>query len=183
MQAMILVVTGSLLAACSSAPNLSTHVQPGFNLSGNWALDPSRSDLTPDTRRVVDEMDQRMLRRDGAFNTQGELVDSAVFAFIAQDFPVLKADRLSIEQHPDSMGIRYEPGGYRDVSWGVRSRGLWTIHAGWDDAGKFVVHSDSEDIRGVERHLMIDASTLQIELRVRADGGDLDLVRTFTKVR
>lgn len=172
-----------LQTACSSTPDLSTRVQPGFDLSGDWVLDRSRSDATPDTRRVVDEMDREMLRRERGFNTRREIADSAVFAFIAQDFPVLRANTLSIEQQADSMGIRYEPGGYRDVTWGERTRGLWTVSAGWDDEGSFVIHSDSDDIQALERHLLLDASTLQVLLRVRADGGDLDLVRTFVRSR
>ncbi|MBM4203310.1 MAG: hypothetical protein FJ194_04050 [Gammaproteobacteria bacterium] len=167
-------------AGCSSTPSLSTQVERGFDLSGRWTLDPSQSDVTPDARRVVDEMDQRMLRRDG-FNVRGEMVDSAVFAFIAQDFPVLRATSMSIEQHADSMGIQYEPGGYRDVSWGERSRGLWTIHAGWNESGEFVIHSDSEDIRAQETLALQGPATLQVTLRVRAEGGELDLVRTFVR--
>lgn len=176
--ALLLLQTG-----CSSTPDLSTRVRPGFDLTGNWELDRSRSDATPDTRRVVDEMDREMLRREGGFNIRREIADSAVFAFIAQDFPVLRANTLSIEQQADSMGIRYEPGGYRDVTWGERTRGLWTVSAGWDDDGSFVIHSDSDDIQALERHRLQDASTLQVLLRVRADGGDLDVVRTFTRTR
>jgi hypothetical protein len=156
-------------------------MEAGFDISGSWLLDPVRSDGTPDARRVVDEMDRRSLQHRTIGDTRQELVDSTVFAFIAQDFPVLRAERLEIEQQPDSVGIRYEPGGYRDVSWGERTRGLWTITAGWNDAGEFVIHSDSEDIRAVERYVQLDARTLQIMLRVRADGGDLDIVRTFVK--
>jgi hypothetical protein len=177
------MLAGLFVAGCSSTPSLSTRVQPGFDLSGQWTLDPSRSDRTPDARRVVDEMDQRMLRRRDGFDVRGELVDSAVFAFIAQDFPVLRAASLTIEQHTDSMGIQYEPGGYRDVSWGERSRGLWTINAGWNDSGEFVIHSDSDDIQALETFVLPDATTLEVTLRVRAEGGDLDLVRTFVRRR
>ena len=177
------VAGGLLLAACSSTPDLTTQVRAGFDVSGTWVLDPARSDATPDTRRVVDDMDRQMLRRNGGYRAHRNLVDSAVFAFVGQDFPVLKAERLLIEQQADSMGIRYEPGGYRDVSWGERKRGLWTLFAGWNDAGAFVIHSDSDDIRAVETHVLLPDGALEVLLRVRAEGGDLDIVRTFVRPR
>jgi hypothetical protein len=177
----VMVLLAVLMYGCTSAPSLSTQMQAGFNIAGMWILDPARSDRAPDARQVVDEIDRRSLNSRTIGDSRQELVDSTVFAFIAQDFPVLRAERLEIEQQSDSVGIRYEPGGYRDVSWGERTRGLWTITAGWNDAGEFVIHSDSEDIQAVERYVQLDARTLQIMLRVRADGGDLDIVRTFVK--
>jgi hypothetical protein len=183
LRTVVVVLAVSVLSACSSSPRLSTEMQPGFNLSGHWRLDIGRSDATPDARSVVDEMDRRMLGRPGLRNPDEEIRDGAVFAFIGQDFPVLKAHTLEIEQQQDSMGIRYEPGGYRDISWGERTRGLWKITSGWDDNGDFVIHSDSEDIVAEERLVMLDDQSLQVRLRVRADGGDLDLIRTFVRGR
>jgi len=176
----VLFLVGALLAGCS-APKLSSEVRPGFDLSGAWRIDPARSDAAPEAGRIVDEMDRRIVQGSRRGNIGQEIRDGAVFAFISQDFPMLIAERLDIEQHADSMGIRYTPGGYRDISWGTKERGLWTIDAGWDKQGEFVIHSDSEDIRAQERHVMLDPSTLQVRLRVRADGGDLDLVRTFVR--
>lgn len=168
------------LAACST-PRLSPEVRSGFDISGSWTLDPSRSDVAPDSARLVDQMDRDLIRGARSSTLRNRIGDGTIFAFIGQDFPVLLAERLTIEQSRESLGIRYEPGTYRDVSFGEKERGLWTISAGWDDRGSFVIFSDSDDIRATEAHTLLDASTLRIRLSVRADGGDLDLVRTFVK--
>ena len=50
--------------------------------------------------------------------------------FIAQDFQVLKAKRLKIEQGSDSMGVQHWPGVYRDfatsLQLGMRERGRYS---------------------------------------------------------
>jgi len=126
-------------------------------------------------------MDRELIRRSRDSDVYRQIGDGTVFAFIAQDFPVLLADRLHIEQSRESMGIQYEPGTYRDVSFGEKERGLWTVSAGWNAQGQFIIYSDSDDIRGIETHELLDPSTLRVRLAVRADGGDLDLVRTFVR--
>ena len=172
---------GIFLVAGCSAPRLSPEVRAGFNLTGTWTLDASRSDAPPSATRLVDQMDHELIRGSRDRDLYRQIGDGAVFAFIGQDFPVLLAERLQIEQSEESMGIHYEPGSYRDVSFGEKERGLWTVSAGWNAEGQFIIYSDSDDIRGIETHELMDPSTLRVRLSVRADGGDLDLVRTFVR--
>ncbi len=175
------MLLGVILVASCSAPRLSPEVRAGFNLTGAWTLDASRSDTPPSATRLVDQMDRELIRRTRDTNVYRQIGDGTIFAFIAQDFPVLLAERMQIEQSRESMGIHYEPGSYRDVSFGEKERGLWTVSAGWNSQGQFIIYSDSDDIRAVETHELVDPSTLRIRLAVRADGGDLDLVRTFVR--
>lgn len=172
---------GFFLVAGCSAPRLTSEVRAGFNLTGTWTLDASRSDAPPSATRLVDKMDQELIRGQRDSDLYRQIGDGAIFAFIGQDFPVLLAERMQIEQSLESMGIHYEPGSYRDVSFGEKERGLWTVSAGWNAQGQFIIYSDSDDIRGIETHELLDPSTLRVKLTVRADGGDLDLVRTFVR--
>ena len=172
---------GFILATGCSAPRLSPEVHAGFNLTGTWTLDASQSDAPPSATRLVDQMDQELIRGSRDRDLYRQIGDGTVFAFIGQDFPVLLAERMEIDQSRESMGIHYEPGSYRDVSFGEKERGLWTVSAGWNAQGQFIIYSDSDDIRGIETHELLNPSTLQVRLSVRADGGDLDLVRTFVR--
>ncbi|MEM7080926.1 MAG: hypothetical protein AAF513_20090, partial [Pseudomonadota bacterium] len=100
--------------------------------------------------------------------------------FVAHDFQVLTADKLTIEQNRDSMGIRYEPGVYRDVSWGERQRGLWEVYAGWE-LDDLVIISAAPDLKVTERLVRLSARRLRVDVAIRADGEDFQLQRFFDK--
>jgi hypothetical protein len=152
---------GLALAACSSTP-LETTAPPGFDLSGSWQLVPELSDPAPRTR---------------ALRSRG-----IGLAFASQDFLVLSAERLLIEQNRDSMGVQYDGSDYRDVSWGERQRGLWEVNAGWLD-GVLMILSEAPDGEATERiWLEENGSRLVVEVTVTSAGETLTRTRTFQRV-
>ena len=105
--AIALLAAAAALGACAQ---LGTQAPSDFDLSGEWVLDRQASDAAPDIDAIRDREDRQLVRGKPA-----NAADSA--AFVVQDFPVLAARRLRIEQHADSMGVYYDGHQYRDVSW------------------------------------------------------------------
>lgn len=164
----------ALLTTLAACMPLNTDVPRGFDLSGEWLLDPALSDAPPDLKAI-----RRREDRDVARGRQANAAASA--AFVLQDFPVLSAERLGIEQDADSMGIRYDDGNYRDVSWGVRERDFWTVRVGWEDS-VLVIRSTRGDIRGVETMALEDrARRLRVTVRVETGGEDVRAVRVYRR--
>ena len=149
-------------AACSSQVVLDHTPPQNCSLGGTWLLDPLDSDAAPK---------QRDLRRRG-FS----------IAVAAQDFAVLRTRRMLIEQSSDSVGIEYDGGVYRDLSWGVRKRGLWEVNAGWQEDGQLLVLSEAPDAKARETFGLDPTGTrLVVQIEISADGQALELVRTFTR--
>ncbi len=149
-----------LAAGCSGTP-LDYIPASGFNLSGDWVLEPEISDTAPPPSH---------LRARGS-----------MMAFVSQDFPVLRVRRMHIEQNRDSMGITYDDADYRDVSWGVRRRGLWEVEAGWLE-GNLVVVSDAKDGEARETFILSpDGQMLTVKIKVSSGGQHLDLNRIFSR--
>ncbi len=161
--------------ACSSAP---FNVEPPrhFDIGGQWVLNAGLSDPPPNTRQILASSDQESVEgRIGLYR-------GGALAFVAQDFPVLAAKSMVIEQDRDSMGIRYDNGAYRDVSWGERKRGLWEVSAGWFE-GNLVIVSKASDATGRETlRLSENGQTLRILLEANVDGEKLIAVRVFERV-
>jgi hypothetical protein len=133
----------------------------GFDLGGTWVLEPVASDRSPEVRE---------LRKRGMS-----------IAMVAQDFPVLNCRLMEIEQNADSMGIRYDGGSYRDVSWGVRERGLWEVNAGWD-AGELRILSKARDAKAEEVMILAEAGRrLVVRVEIEADGNNLVVTRVFKR--
>lgn len=155
-----LLATCCLAGGCSSV-NLDERAPAGFDLGGTWVLDPLTSEVTPEVRE---------LRRRGMS-----------IAMVAQDFAVLRCRRMEIEQNADSMGIAYDGGSYRDVSWGERDRGLWEVNAGWDE-GVLRILSKARDAKAEEIMTLTDAGKrLVVRVGIDADGDHLDITRTFVR--
>jgi hypothetical protein len=154
-----------LITACAG-PSLDPAPPAGFNLSGEWRLVADRSDTTPD-QGFLDNS-----RQSGSH----ELARHG----IGTDYPVVYASRMKIEQNRDSMGIRYDQSEYRDVSWGKRERGMWTVDAGWS-SGALYIYSRAHDSRGVEvMHLSADGNTLTVDVEVHA-GEKIRVQRVFRR--
>jgi hypothetical protein len=150
----------SLLAACQSVP-LQSHPPQGFDLSGSWQLVPEDSGSPPS---------QQSLRARGG-----------MLSFVAQDFAVLRAREMHIEQNPGSMGIYYDGRDYRDVSWGTRRRGLWEVQAGWNE-GRLVILSKANDADARETlTLAPDGQRLRVDIEVKSKGENLALTRVFRR--
>ena len=151
-----IALLGLLLIAlgCGSVP-LEEQAPAGFNLNGEWRLDTDASD--------------------------GELRGRGVgSAFLGQDFPLLLARQMRIEQDARSMGIEYGRGSYRDVSWGERRRGVWQVHAGWLD-GELRIYSDAPDTSAVEIwRLSENGQRLVIDVQVKGARTE-QFQRTFVR--
>lgn len=160
-----------LLTACGT---LDPSVPRGFDLTGDWVLDRDASDAPPDLDAI-----RRREDRDAVRGRQSDTAASATFA--VQDFPVLTATRLEIEQDDESMGIRYDGAVYRDITWGVRERDLWRVNAGWDE-GDLVIRSVRGGIRGREAFaLERDGMRLRVTVNIEAGGQDVRSVRVYRR--
>ncbi len=149
-----------LVAACAGNP-LDYTPAAGFDISGDWLLVPEISGAPPP---------RNQLRARGS-----------MMAFVSQDFPVLRARRLHIEQNRDSMGVTFDGSRYRDVSWGVRQRGLWNVEAGWLE-GALVIVSDAKDGEARETIMLSpDRQMLTIDIELKAGRENLALTRIFTR--
>lgn len=150
----------ALTAGCTGI-ELDANPPPAFDLSGRWLLVESASESAPSRRRL---------------RAQGGML-----SFVTQDFPVLRATEMTIEQHRDSMGIRYDVGDYRDISWGTRQRGLWEVRAGWHE-GNLLILSEANDADARETlSLSPDGERLTVDVRITSSGDDVDLTRVFRR--
>lgn len=150
----------TLLSACTGI-TLDPTPPADFDLSGTWQLLEAESDTAPSRRRL---------------RAQGGML-----SFITQDFPVLRAHELRIEQSRDSMGVRYDGKDYRDVSWGSRRRGLWEVSAGWHE-GSLVILSDAKDADARETlTLSPDRQRLRVDVEVKSGGDDVAVTRIYRR--
>jgi hypothetical protein len=100
---------------------------------------------------------------------------------MTQDYPLLVAVKLSIEQDVRSMGIEFESGSYRDVTWGERKRGIWLVRAGWHE-GDLHIYSKASDTSAVEVYrLTDDGQRLLINIEVEAGRGIQRFNRVFVR--
>ena len=150
------------LAGCTS---LSEVPPPGLDLSGEWVVDEAASDPPPDVDAIRRREDRRVAR--------GRQTDpTASGAFVAQDFPVLAATRLVIEQDRESMGVYYFRGddsNYLDFTWGERERDFWQVRTGWQE-GDLVILSERGGVEGTERFSLEQAGQ-RLRVRVAVDTG------------
>lgn len=171
MRASSVLVLALLLSACVP---LAPAAPTGFDLSGEWMLDAAASDQAPDVDAIREREDRQLAR--------GKPADGAASAaYVVQDFPVLAARRLRIEQDADSMGVHYDEGTYRDISWGERTRDLWTVSAGWSE-GALVIRSSRGAMRGEEVFTLENGGRrLRIAIAVRAGAEDFRVVRIYRR--
>ena len=167
----------ALLAAggCGGIP-LDEQAPAGFDLGGQWLLNAAESDSPPDAQSIQNRADRAFAEGRRRRSLGG------IFAFVAQDFPVLRSKSMVIEQNQDSMGIRYDTGVYRDVSWGERRRGVWKVSAGWFE-GDLVILSKAADARARETmRLATDGRSLAVRVEVESEGQAVALTRIFERV-
>ena len=162
------------LAGCTS---LSDVPPAGLDLSGEWVVDEAASDPPPDVDAIRRREDRRIAR--------GRQTDpTASGAFVAQDFPVLAATRLVIEQDRDSMGVYYFRGddsNYFDFTWGKRERDFWQVRTGWQE-GELVILSERGVVEGTERlRLEDDGRRLRVSVSVDTGGEKVRSERVFDR--
>ena len=166
-----------LAVGCGGIP-LAPEVPATFDLNGQWLVREAQSDPPPDLKRLQAEADRRLLE----LGLPGRRAPMGALAFAVQDFPVLAAKSMIIEQDAHSMGIRYDTGAYRDLSWGERQRGLWQVSAGWLE-GALVVVSKAPDAGARETmRLGADGRRLVVEVFLSSAGEDFTIVRTFDRI-
>ncbi|MDE0693112.1 MAG: hypothetical protein OXI55_12850 [Gammaproteobacteria bacterium] len=162
------------LAGCTS---LSEVAPAGLDLSGEWVVDEAASDPPPDVDAIRSREDRRVAR--------GRQRDpTASGAFVAQDFPVLAATRLVIEQDRESMGVRYFRGddsSYLDFTWGKRERDFWQVRTGWQE-GELVILSERGGVEGTERLRLEDGGRrLRVSVSVDTGGEKVRSERVFDR--
>ena len=167
----VALLTISLLAACSGI-QLDEVNPAGADLSGTWVLDFADSDVVPDLRNH-----RPRARRRTPLNQIPRRPAGADLPFVVHDFQVLSADKMTIELNHDSMGIQYEPGIYRDVTWGERERGLWEVYAGWE-AGDLRILSSANDIE-VDERFILSRERLIVVVNIQADDDEFSYRRVF----
>ena len=169
-----LVCGVSLLFALAACTALDPEVPRGFDLTGDWVLEEGSSDAPPDIDAIRRREDRDVIR-----GRQSDATASAAFA--VQDFPVLTARRLEIEQDDESMGIRYDGVVYRDITWGERKRELWTVHAGWAE-GDLVIRSVRGRTKGREEFVLErNGAFLRVTVSIETDGQDVRSVRVYRR--
>ena len=146
----------------------------GFDIGGSWILVKEQSDLAPDVQKIGRNETARVLR--------GKIVDpvgSLVFA--VQDFPVVVADNMNIEQDNTSMGISYGNGAYQDLVWGKRKRSGGVLRVGWSGE-VLVVSSARKRIEGREEWRLDETEQLlSVKVLVKVAKDKLELVRVFRR--
>ena len=154
----------ALLSACGQIP-LEENAPARFDLSGHWV----QADRPSGGRNQA-----------SAGNNSERRTSGMTSGFIAQDFPLLVAREMRIEQDDRSMGIEYARGGYRDVTWGERRRGVWEVRAGWNE-GALHIYSEASDVSAAEIwRLSADGQRLDISISVRGNR-DQEFQRVFRR--
>ena len=103
-------------------------------------------------------------------------------AIVADGFQVLEANRIEIELGDDSMGVQHLPGVYRDVSWGLKDRGIWRVQAGWEEDA-LVIASKTSGIDVLERYQLVNENRLVVRLDIKADGNKRSILRAFRRLQ
>ena len=175
--AWLAMLIGAVIAGGCGGINLEPKPAQPTNLSGTWQLDTAASDSADG----LNGRPSRRLERNETVRDEIQRISrGSGLVFIAQDFQVLKAKRLKIEQGSDSMGVQHWPGVYRDVTWGQRERGLWRVYAGWE-RNDLLIQSTTKDMWVLERYQLINNTQLRVQITVRADGQTKELQRLYRR--
>ena len=144
-------------AGCSS---LSTDVPQAFDLSGDWVIAAAESEAEVVRPNRAGHSDRA--GRHGRFGDVG---------FDPADLPMIDAQAMVIEQDATSMGIAYQSGIYRDVSWGERDLRLADVAAGWDGPD-LVIETETVSYDMVERYQLGPDGDLRVEIHLEPARGD-----------
>ena len=135
------------------------------DFSGHWELNlPLSVGVAENPRSGNDVFDSNQIKTEGLANT--DLLDP--FVFVSHDFHIINAQSLTIELDPISAGLDYQPGTYRDVTFGERRRGLWDIYAGWD-GDDLIILSRANKLQVMERISLVSPNRLRIIVGIEAE--------------
>ena len=164
------------LLGCS-ALDLDQRKPEKVDFSGRWVLNlPLSEGVTENSRPQNDVFDPDQIRTEGM--ASADLLDP--FVFVSHDFHIINARSLTIELDPISAGLDYQPGTYRDVTFGVRRRGLWDIYAGWD-GDDLVILSRADKLQVMERISLVSPNRLRIIVGIEAEKKNRDFVKVFDR--
>ena len=171
------------LACVSGCGGLQLDAAPSGEvpLTGAWVVDSAASDDVGSAMRPDAKVGDRRRRMSTAAEIQ-RIRRGSGLAYVAHDFQVLDAERMRIELDSDSMGVQHFPGVYRDVTWGTRERGIWTVKAGWDN-DVLVVASKTRGIDVLERYQLQGSTRLVVSVDIKADGNVRSINRLFRRLR
>lgn len=94
----------------------------------------------------------------------------------------LESNSLEIEQSEESMGMQFDHGVYRDVSWGERVRGRVTVNSGWDER-VLVIRSKGGPVPVVERYsLSADGQRLSVAIELNGGRNEMSFLRVFDRI-
>lgn len=154
-------------AGCSS---LSTDVPVAFDLSGDWIISESESESQSPSDARIGQSDRA--RRRG---------HEADVGFDPAALPMIDARAMVIEQDATSMGIAYQNGTYRDVSWGERDLRFADVAAGWDGPD-LVIETESGRYDMVERYQLSPDGYLRVEIHLDpARGKKINVVHIYRR--
>ena len=164
------------LVGCS-ALDLDQRKPEKVDFSGHWELNlPLSEGVIENPRSRNDVFDSDLIKTEGL--ARADLLDP--FVFVSHDFHIINAQSLTIELDPISAGLDYQPGTYRDVTFGERRRGLWDIYAGWD-GDDLVILSRANKLQVMERISLVSPNRLRIIVGIEAEKKNRDFVKVFDR--
>ena len=159
-----------------SGLELAERTPVGIDFSGIWKLNPGSSEgLDQMLSLDLKDVPSRIRTEEIVRTTQTD-----PFVFISHDFHILDAKKIYAELGVDSAGLRYEPGVYRDISFGEKKRGLWSIYAGWE-GNEMVILSKASGLSVLERFALIDRNRLRIAVKIIAEKEERTIVKLFDR--
>ena len=160
-----------------SALDLDQRKPEKVDFSGHWELNlPLSEGVTENSRPQNDVFDPNQIRTEGM--ASADLLDP--FVFVSHDFHIINAQSLTIELDPVSAGLNYQPGTYRDVTFGERRKGLWDIYAGWD-GDDLVILSRADKLQITERYSPVSPNRLRIMVGIEVERENRDFVKVFDR--
>jgi hypothetical protein len=164
------IALGCSLLVVVGCSNLSTEVPHAFDLSGDWVI----AGAAPGAE--VERPD-----RAGHSERAGRHGRGGHVGFDPATLPMIDARAMVIEQDATSMGIAYQNGTYRDVSWGERDLRLAEVAAGWDGPD-LVIETESRSYDMVERYRLGADGNLHLEIRLDpAQGDQINVVQVYRR--
>ena len=174
-RAYVLLFYAALCLTSCSTLDLNAKKPENIDFSGSWELNAFLSgEHLEKSRSQSPRQNSDLIRTEDIKRT--DLSDP--FVFVSHDFHIVDAQLLTIELDTLSVGLHYQPGTYRDVTFGQRRRGLWDIQAGWDDM-ELVILSRANNLKVIERITLVSPKRLRVTVNIEAEKKNRYFVKVF----